>query len=163
VGSVRSFISGLLAAYRVYSVDIRDREYTHENETVINCDAKSIPLDDESVDAVVTLCSLQHFGLGKYGDEFDLDADKTALNEMIRILKPNGHLIFSTTVTSNTPIIHFNAQRIFSLELIREYCRDLTLVEEKLYNPRNRTFCSSEELDTPIGGHWDLYLGDYRK
>ena len=71
IGSIRSFIAGLMAHYRVTTVDVREREALLENETVITTDAKRLDLPDNSFDVVVSLCALEHFGLGRYGVQRD--------------------------------------------------------------------------------------------
>ncbi len=103
----------MLAGYKVTTLDVRPRDSRLENETIVTSDAKKLDIPSDSFDMVVSLCTLEHFGLGRYGDEFDLDGDKKAFNEMIRVLKPGGRLVFSTTVTRSTPSLAFNAHRIY--------------------------------------------------
>lgn len=75
IGSNRHFLLGLLAHFQVATIDIRSRRPISDNEVVITSDAKNLNLPDNSFDVVVSLCALEHFGLGRYGDEFDLDAE----------------------------------------------------------------------------------------
>ena len=75
VGSYRHFILGLLAHYHVTTVDVREHKAATDHETTVTCDAKKLELPDKNFDAVVSLCGVEHFGLGRYGDAFDLDAD----------------------------------------------------------------------------------------
>jgi ubiquinone/menaquinone biosynthesis C-methylase UbiE len=95
---------------------------------------------------VVSLCALEHFGLGRYGDEFDMNADKKALSEMIRVLKPNGRLILSTTITRARPTIVFNAHRIYSHKMLRKFLNDLICEDEKFFSKRIGDFCSLNEI-----------------
>jgi len=162
IGSYRHFIAGLLAHFQVTTVDVRSRRPISGNEHVITCDAKNLSLPDNSFDVVVSLLSLQHFGLGRYGDEFDLDADKKAFKEMIRVLKPGGRLIFSTIITRAQPSIAFNAHRIYSYEMIRRFCANLTCIEEKFYSHKIKDFCSLKEVTTEPKV-WDVYCGCWEK
>ncbi len=162
VGSYRHFVLGLLAHFQVTTIDVRSRRPIVENEIVITCDAKKIDLPDASFDAVVSLCALEHFGLGRYGDEFDLEADHKAFREMIRVLKPEGALIFTTTITRARPSVSFNAHRIYSYEMIRAFCAGLTCLEEKFYSHTLRAFCPMEQVTAQMGA-WDVYCGCWEK
>lgn len=162
VGSYRSFILGLLAHYKMMTLDVRGREPFLDNETILTCDAKQLDLPKDSFDTIVSLCALEHFGLGRYGDEFDLDADKKAFNEMVRVLKPGGVLIFTTTITRSGPSIVFNVHRIYNHQMIRALCDGLELNEEKFFSHRIGNFCSLEEV-TDLPGGWDVYCGCWTK
>lgn len=166
VGSYRHFVLGLLAHYSVTSVDVRPRQATLAGESVVTCDAKDLRLPDASFDAVVSLCALEHFGLARYGDGFDVEADRKAFAEMLRVLKPGGRVIFSTTVRRSAPVLAFNAHRIYSLELLRALTAGLSCEEERFFSRAEGRFCSFEELrftEPPDGDSWDVYCGCWRK
>ncbi len=162
VGSYRHFILGLLAHYQVTTVDVRKRRPVAGNEVVVTCDAKNLKLPGDSFDVVVSLSVLEHLGLGRYGDEFDPEADGKAFQEMIRVLGPGGHLIFSTSITRAQPTIGFNAHRIYSYEMIRAFCADLISVNEKFYSHKMRAFCSMEQVTSEVR-LWDVYCGCWKK
>jgi SAM-dependent methyltransferase len=162
IGSYRHFVLGLLSHFDVTTVDVRGRRPISGKETVITCDAKQLSLPDESYDVVLSLSTLEHFGLGRYGDEFDLDGDKKALREMVRILKSGGHLIFTTTLTKSQPSIGFNAHRIYSREMLRERCEGLVCMEEEFYSMTSQDTCSFEQI-TENAESWDVYCGRWRK
>jgi SAM-dependent methyltransferase len=162
VGSYRQFILGLLASHEVTTVDVRDRPAASPRERVLTCDATQLSLPDESFDAVVSLCAIEHFGLGRYGDSFDLDADRKAMQEMIRVLKSGGVLVFTTTITRAKPVIAFNAHRIYGMEMIKELCQGLTEMESRFYSHGLGRYCSEEQITTEPAT-WDVYCGCWRK
>lgn len=162
IGSYRHFILGLLAHYSVTTIDVRPRNPSVGNEAIVTCDAKRLTLPDDSFDWVVSLCALEHFGLGRYGDEFDPDADRKALSEMVRVLRPGGSLTFTTTITRAAPSIAFNAHRIYSRPMLQSFCTGLTLVEEKFYSHEKKGFCSFKEV-TDKPRWWDVYCGCWGK
>ena len=162
VGSYRHFILGLLAHFPITTVDVRRRHAISPNETVITGDAKKLNLPDDSFDLVLSLCAVEHFGLGRYGDEIDASADQKALLEMARVLKPGGYLVFTTTITRAQPSIAFNAHRIYNHEMLRSFCAGLRCVEEKFYSHKSRGFCAPEEVTADPKG-WDVYLGCWEK
>lgn len=162
IGSYRHFILGLLAHSPVTTVDVRSRHSLSPSETVLTGDAKKLGLPDQSFDLVLSLCTLEHLGLGRYGDEIDLQADSRAFGEMIRVLKPGGHLIFSTTITRARPAIGFNAHRIYNYDMLRNFCAGLIPAEEKCFSHRLQSFCPPEAVTADPQG-WDVYCGCWQK
>lgn len=162
VGSYRHFVLGLLAHYRVTTVDVRPRKSVVSNEVVLVADAKSLSISDNHFDAVISLCAIEHFGLGRYGDEFDPSGDLKAFAEMIRVLKPGGHLLFSTTITNGAPVIAFNGHRIYSRRMLCELCAGLQLVEERFINHDIAGFCTPEQVTT-TPNRWNVYVSCWRK
>ena len=164
VGSYRTFLMGLTAHYKITSLDVRPTEEKSklDNETLVISDAKDLKIESDSFDAVLSLCSLEHFGLGRYGDEFDLDADKKAMDEMKRVLKPGGHLIFTTTITQAHPVIYFNAHRIYNYKMLSDFCNGLTMVDEAFYRFIVNDMCKKEEIENR-DGEFSVYCGCWQK
>lgn len=142
VGSYRLFVYGLLSHYRVTTIDVRERKSTVANEEVITCDARSLDLPNDCFDVVLSLSSLEHFGLGRYGDSFDLDADIKAVSEMKRVLRAGGIMVFTTTISRAKPSISFNAHRIYDYDMIQTLCAGLMCVAEKNYSRKLSMYCS---------------------
>jgi SAM-dependent methyltransferase len=162
IGSYRLFVIGMLAGYNVTTLDIRPRESSLSNETIVTSDAKKLEIPSNTFDMVVSLCALEHFGLGRYGDEFDIDADKKAFDEMIRVLKPGGLLMFSTTITRGARSIAFNAHRIYDYTMIRSFCSTLECVEEGFFSNELAGACSLDKV-VAKPAMWDVYCGCYTK
>jgi len=162
VGSDRYFILGLLAHYNLTTLDIRERKSMLDNENIVTGNAKALQFSDNTFDTVVSLEAFTHFGLCRYGDDFDLDADIKAFNEMIRVLKPAGCLIFSTAITRAQPSIAFNARRNYSHAMIREFCQDLEFIDEKFINRRIPSYCSYDDITTDPN-FFDYYIGCWKK
>jgi SAM-dependent methyltransferase len=162
IGSYRGFVLGLLSHFDVTTVDVRSRQPISNKETVVTCDAKKLTFAENTFELVVSLCTVEHIGLGRYGDEFDLDGDRAALQEIIRVLKPGGHLVFSTNITRAQPSIAYNAHRIYSHEMIKKLCEGLTPVEERFFNPSLGRFCTFDEV-TLEPEVWNVYCGCWSK
>ena len=164
IGSYRHYILGLLSFYDVTTMDVRPRKTDIPNETALVSSATNFPVDTNMYDLVLSLCTLEHVGLGRYGDEFDIDGDQKCFNEMIRVLKPGGILVFTTTITKAQPIIWFNANRTYNYDMIYQFCKPLVLVQEMFYSTTLNNYCSLEEI-TDDSDHrwWSVYLGCWRK
>ena len=162
IGSYRHFILGLLAHYNVTTVDIRNIQPSLPNQTIVTCDAKTLPFDDDSFDTVITLGTLPHIGMGRYRDEVDLDADLKAFNEMRRVLKPGGIILFTVAMVAGRPSLAWNARRNYSYEMMADFCEGLELVEEKFFDRRALRHCTREELTTDPE-FFDYYFGCWRK
>jgi hypothetical protein len=74
--------------------------------------------------------TIEHIGLGRYGDQIDPNGDMRAVNELKRVLAENGSLLFVTPV--GKPKIEFNAHRIYSFEMVMEMFEGLKLMEFSL-------------------------------
>lgn len=163
IGSYRHFIIGLLSHYKVTTMDVRSRVAFLDNETVITGDAKNLGLPNDSFDTITSLSALEHFGLGRYGDEVDMYADIKAFREMIRVLKPGGCLIFTTTITRARPSIVWNQYRTYSYEMIKELCSGLSCVNERLCSCAGVDLGQPSNLTEDPNMVWDVYCGCWKK
>ena len=162
IGSYSDFVLGLSAAYQVNSLDFREAPKLNQNQTVVVGDAKALRFPDDYFDAIISLSSIEHFGLGRYGDEFDLAADTKALNEMKRCLKPGGQLIFSTTLTAGPPCLVYNWHRIYSYPMLKALCAPLKCVKEVFYSHRLNRYCDFQSISAELAV-WDVYCGCWTK
>jgi len=74
--------------------------------------------------------TLEHIGLGRYGDRIDYDGDLKAIGELKRVLAINGDLLI--VVPTGKPKIAYNAHRIYAYEQIISYFEPLELIEFSL-------------------------------
>jgi hypothetical protein len=74
--------------------------------------------------------TLEHIGLGRYGDPIDYDGDLKAIAELKRVMAPNGNLLI--VVPTGKPRIEFNAHRVYSYLQICEYFSPFKLIEFSL-------------------------------
>ena len=91
VGSVGSFLPIILGqmGYDVWCLDVRRYEYEGllSNIQSILGDIRKTNFGDNFFDIVTVVSTIEHIGLGRYGDHFDLNGDKAAITEIKRILK----------------------------------------------------------------------------
>ena len=70
--------------------------------------------------------TVEHVGLGRYGEPMDPDGDLKAMVELKRVLAVGGSLLFVVPMGRNARI-RFNANRTYTYEQIMEYFAELEL------------------------------------
>jgi len=93
-------------------------------------DLCNLDINNNSFTSVSCMHTVEHIGLGRYGDTLDPNADIKAVNELQRITKPGGDILFVTPV--GKPRIEFNGHRIYSYELVLAMFDKCTLQEFSL-------------------------------
>lgn len=151
------FIAHLLAAgINVTMIDIREFPGEVENLHTIVDDATSLQqIPDESIESMSALCSLEHFGLGRYGDPIDPEACFKCFNNIQSKLKKGGRLYLSLPIGWER--VEFNAHRVFYASTIIECFPSLSLKEFS---------CTSQgEIEYNVDLHQydeDRHNGEYR-
>jgi hypothetical protein len=93
-------------------------------------DLCKLDIADETYPSVSCMHTIEHIGLGRYGDKLDPDGDIKAINELKRITIKGGDILFVTPVGKQR--IEFNGHRIYSFELIQDLFDGCTLQEFSL-------------------------------
>lgn len=130
IGSrIDGFIAHLLVMdVHVTLIDVREFSEEVENLNTIISDATNLEqVDDESIESMSALCSLEHFGLGRYGDPIDPEACFQCFAAIQRKLKRNGHLYISVPIGKER--VEFNAHRIFYPKTIIDCFEQMDLIE----------------------------------
>lgn len=87
------------------------------------------PSWDAATDSLSCLHTIEHFGLGRYGDPLDPDGWRLGWANMVRMVKPGGTIYLSTMIGPQH--LQFDAHRVFSiptlLELVAPTCDVLEL------------------------------------
>jgi len=130
IGSRVDGFIGHLASFRdnIFLIDVRPLENSIPGVTFLQADATGLGgVSNESIESLSALCSLEHFGLGRYGDEVDPDACFKAMKSIVRVLAQGGHAYISVPIGYEH--LEFNAHRIFFAETIVNAFKPLHLVE----------------------------------
>lgn len=123
------FIAHLLAAnIEVTMIDVREFPGEVENLHTIVDDATDLQqLQDDSIESMSALCSLEHFGLGRYGDPVDPEACFKCFANIQEKLKVGGRLYISLPIGKER--VEFNAHRVFYASTVIECFSALRLLE----------------------------------
>jgi SAM-dependent methyltransferase len=111
----------------IHFYDFRPPELSLSSLVTNAGDVNHLPFENESIVSLSCMHVIEHIGLGRYGDAIDYDGDLKAIDELRRVVKKNGDLLFVVPV--GKPRIQFNAHRIYSYEQIIEYFPDFSLQE----------------------------------
>lgn len=123
IGSrIDGFISHLMVLkVPVMLIDIRPLDKKIPGVEFIQADATELSdIANNSISSLSALCSLEHFGLGRYGDAVDPEACYKAFRAIQRVVKPNGYIYLSLPVGKER--LCFNAHRVFDpYTIIKEF------------------------------------------
>jgi SAM-dependent methyltransferase len=130
ISSILSFSTIVSAFVPVKFYDYRPADLKLSGLQSDRADLLRLPFEDGSIPSLSCMHTIEHVGLGRYGDPLDPQGDLKAINELKRVLKPGGDLLFVTPV--GKPTIAFNAHRIYSYEQVRDFFSPLELKEFSL-------------------------------
>jgi SAM-dependent methyltransferase len=129
------YFSGILSAFvPVKFYDYRPAELKLSNLQSEHADLMNLPFEENSLQSLSCMHTVEHIGLGRYGDPIDPQGDIKACKELSRVLANNGQLIFVTPV--GKPKIEFNAHRIYSFQQVINLFPNLVLKEFSLVTDR---------------------------
>lgn len=151
------FIAHLLAAeIDVTIIDIRRFPEGIECLHTIVDDATSLhQIPDESIESMSALCSLEHFGLGRYGDPIDPEACFKCFDNIQKKLKKGGRFYLSVPIGRER--VEFNAHRVFYASTIIECFHALRMEEYSCV--------SQEKIEYNVEIHKydnDIHNGEWR-
>jgi SAM-dependent methyltransferase len=118
IGSRVDGFSAHVAVFRTIEIlDVRPLCSKVDNIIFRQADLMQLP-DDliECCDSISALHSIEHFGLGRYGDPIDFYGHVKAVNNIAKMLAKNGTFYFSVPIGPQR--IDFNAQRVFSVSYL---------------------------------------------
>lgn len=109
-------------------------------------------LNGEKYDSVSCLHAIEHFGLGRYGDDIELNGHISGLINIANLVAKGGRLYLS--YPTGTVKTEFNAQRILSPNWALDLLDDFDLIQSALipWNGRPSFNIKVEEVDTKIRG-----------
>lgn len=127
VGSrLDGFIAHLACTREVEVLDIRPISIAVKGVHFHQADLFHLPQEwQEVADCVTCLHTLEHFGLGRYGDQLNAEGWKLGLNSLKSMLRPGGTLWLSTPIGAER--VCFNAHRIFNPQTIIKEASQLGL------------------------------------
>jgi hypothetical protein len=112
--------------------------------------AGTLPL----VDWVIGFSSLEHSGLGRYGDALNPEGDAEAMRQAWCFLKPGGHLVLGLPMRcEHNGYVDFNAHRVYGFKRLAHIAKGFHVVDfayQCVWNPGGST--STVILRKPVEG-----------
>jgi len=114
----------LARGFRVVGLDIQDHTFRNNREIFVQANILEHGLPLEKFDVIIVVSTLEHIGLNTYSQNIlSDDADFLAMQELRKLLKPDGILLLTTPYEGKGPMrIYQWGERDESLE--RRYDRD---------------------------------------
>jgi len=131
VGSLTiGFVAHVASFTKVEYIDIRPLRCEVPNLLWKKGSVTKLPHASNSVSSLSCLHVIEHIGLGRYGDELEINGWELGLRELQRVLAPGGQLLIGTPC--GRPRVQFNAHRVFDPSYIVSALPGLDLVEFSL-------------------------------
>jgi 2-polyprenyl-3-methyl-5-hydroxy-6-metoxy-1,4-benzoquinol methylase len=140
IGSSSSLLPWRLAraGFSITAVDVRPYPFRHKNLTVREADITEAAFgyDMPAKDAITCVSTLEHIGIGHYGDMMAHQGDKLALAAFSRILKPGGALLITLPFSGRFSENDF--QRVYDPVSLANLFAGWKLKEEHYFIPQTR-------------------------
>lgn len=130
IASTLQFCAIVSAFIPIRFYDYRPAKLMLGNLTSDRADLTNLAFETDSINSLSCMHTIEHIGLGRYGDPIDFLGDKKAAAELSRVLAPGGTFIFVAPV--GKPKIVFNAHRIYSYQQVLDLFPDLDVLEFSL-------------------------------
>ena len=161
VGSRLDGLVAHVAAFRrIEIIDIRPLRAAIPNVKFIQADLLK-PLPSELVnyaDSVSCLHALEHFGLGRYGDDVVFNGHKNGLENLGLLLKTGGKLYLSVPIGPQR--VDFNAHRVFSMKyLLQAFWGKYQIASFFLIDDKNNLFEKAELSPRNINSNFNCNYG----
>ncbi len=122
IGHICCFIKNVVL------IDVRPLDKKIPNVTYMCMDATKLEkFGDASIDSISSLCALEHFGLGRYGDAVNPEGCFEAFAAIQRVLRPGGRAYIAVPIGREH--LEFNAHRIFYAQTIIDCFSEMMLLE----------------------------------
>lgn len=124
IGSrIDGFVAHVASFREIEIFDIRQVSNSVKNIVFTKADLTTLPENlKECCDSLSSLHAIEHFGLGRYGDEIDINGHLKAIQNIYLMLKSGGKFYFSVPIGKQR--IEFNAHRIFSVKYLIDVLSD---------------------------------------
>ncbi len=140
VGSTGSLLPLKLAkqGHNVYSIDSREYHERHPNLTFVKGDILKKVFPDDFFDLVVCVSTIEHIGVGAYGDPQCEDGDRLAVKEFGRILKQGGTLLLTAPFSGEYRVLPWMSsyERVYDYDRLQSLFEGWAIQMEKYYIPK---------------------------
>lgn len=126
ISSTLHFCSILSAFIPIKFYDYRPAKIHLSNLESLSANLTKLFFEDESIESLSCMHTIEHIGLGRYGDPIDPSGDIKAIKELKRVVKKGGNLLFVVPI-GGTPEIIFNSHRTYTFDQIILFFKEFEL------------------------------------
>jgi hypothetical protein len=157
ISSILHFSTILSAFVPTEFYDYRPAKLYLDNLISAAADLTNLPFLDNSVESLSCMHTIEHIGLGRYGDPLDPEGDVKAIHELMRVCAPGGDLLLAVPVGDKK--IMYNAHRIydpeeFSAQLTGFVLKEFSLITDNNQFIRNTDFAAAKNQQYGCGCYW---------
>jgi len=147
--SISSFVAHVASFRKIHIFDIRPLDISNKNIEFIQMDIMDSNKTKVycNLESLSCLHTLEHFGLGRYGDPINYYGHEIGFRNMTNMLKEGGKFYLSVPIGNQC--IEFHAHRIFSVQYLLDLIQEHFIIEKFSYiNDKNIFF---EDVDYNLG------------
>lgn len=143
-GACESQVSLSLAAmgYRVTALDLRPYPFAHPNLEAVASPLEDWDAEDGSFDAALIVSTVEHVGLGWYGEQPGRFDDRGAMRRLAELVKPGGVIVL--TVPYGTASVS-DVQRVYDADGLAGLLEGLEIVEREIVEEQDGDWVVVEE------------------
>lgn len=136
ISSTLTFCSIVSAFIPVDFYDYRPANLKLSGLSSKHADLMALPFRSNSIESISCMHTIEHIGLGRYGDPLDPIGDQKAIAELIRVTKKGGSILFVTPVGRRQ--LRFNAHRVYAYaDILKSFTnctlKDFSLVPDNVF------------------------------
>lgn len=148
----------LARGFRVVGLDIQDHTLRNSREAFVQANVLNTGLPPETFDVILLVSTIEHVGLHTYSQDLLADdADFSAMQELRRLLKPDGVLLLTTPYEGKGPIrIHRWGkrgeflERRYDCEMLAKLLAGFEIVDPTFFLCKLKHRCKFVPIEKPI-------------
>jgi SAM-dependent methyltransferase len=137
LGSITPWYESILLAYQAKPTTIEYNKIHCEDPRLNILTVSEFNSNPQVFDAVLSISSFEHDGLGRYGDPLDPDGDFKAMNNVKKMLRPGGLLFLSIPIGPDYLV--WNVHRIYGRIRFPALLKGWNLIDSFGFSPTNLT------------------------
>lgn len=81
--------------FKTWGIDVAPYQLKHPNFTFVRGDVQKTKFPNNFFDVVTSISTVEHIGVGYYGDKEGKSSDRDAIREIARVIKTRGKLLLT--------------------------------------------------------------------
>ena len=135
IGSVTPWYEAIVLSYGGKPITIDYNPIISDHPEITTLTIAEYEKNPELFDAILSISSFEHDGLGRYGDPINPKGDLEAMAKAVRMLKPHGLLFLAVPVGLDH--IFWNAHRVYGKERLPLLLKEWNIIQTFGYEKWN--------------------------